>query len=112
MACDTMTRPGETKEQRSERAKVSTAALEAALTAGTVKLKIGPQGGIAFVGWDDKSRDGLTDACAFRRLTSKVSWALRQAVAKEEALTGRKVNQAAVNAGLHSHDGGKTWAKH
>jgi len=112
MACDTMTRPGETLEQRKERAKASTASLEAALAAGTVKLTIGPSGAIAFVGWDDKSRDGLTDACAFRRLTSKVSWALRQAVAKAESLSGRKVNQAAINAGLHSHDGGKTWAKH
>lgn len=112
MACDTMRRPGETVEQRKESAKASTARLEAALTAGTVKLTIGPQGAIAFVGWDAASRDGLTDACAFRRLTAKVSWPLRQAVAKAEALAGRKVDQASVNAGLHSHDGGKTWAKH
>lgn len=112
MACDTMRRPGETVDQRKARAQASTARLEAALTAGTVKLKIGPQGAIAFEGWDAASRDGLTDACGFRRLTAKVSWALRQAVAKAEALAGRKVDQAAVNAGLHSHDGGKTWAKH
>lgn len=94
---------------RESQIKGSLRRLEAALKGGTVKVNISPNGAVAFQGWKD--RDDVTDVCAFRRLTAEGSWELRQAVAKAEAMTGRKVNPNAVASGEHSHDGGGTWHK-
>jgi hypothetical protein len=33
----------------------------------------------------------------------------KQAIARAEQLAGRTVDRAALTAGHHSHDGGKTW---
>lgn len=81
--------------------KVALARLEQKLTTGAAKLVIGPNGAIAFQSWED--RDGVTDVCAYRTLSASNSWALRQAVAKAEAMSGRKVNANAVAAGTHAH---------
>ena len=112
MPCDTKLKAGETKEQRSARASAATVKLEAALTAGRASVRIGPTGAIAFVGWNEEERDGVADVCAYRRLVAKGSWALRQAVARAEATAGRKLNPQAIAAGVHSHDGGKSWGSH
>lgn len=109
MPCDTRIEPGITAAQRKETVKKALSRLEAALTAGRVKIKIGPNGAVAFDGWKPDDRDYVTDVCAYRTLTSNNSWALRQAVAKAEQLQGRKVNAHAVASGTHSHDGGETW---
>jgi hypothetical protein len=111
MPCDTRLKQGETPVQRKEVVKKAIGRLEAALTQGRVKVKVGANGAIAFEGWKPGERDDVSDVCAYRTLTAANSWALRQAVAKGEALAGRKVSSAAVNAGTHSHDGGITWAK-
>ena len=111
MPCDTRLKQGETIAQRGETIKKSLSRLEAALTKGNVKVKVGANGAIAFEGWKPGERDDVSDVCAYRTLTAQNSWALRQAVAKGEALAGRKVSSAAVNAGTHSHDGGLTWNK-
>lgn len=108
MPCDTVN-PTVLPVVRESQIKASLRRLEAALKGGVVKLNIGPNGAIAFQGWKD--RDDVTDVCAFRRLTAEGSWELRQAVAKAEAMTGRKVNANAVASGEHSHDGGDTWHK-
>lgn len=112
MPCDTKLKAGETKEQRSKRADEATVRLEKALTAGRAQVRIGPTGAVAFTGWEGEERDGVADVCAYRRLTAKGSWALRQAVARAEVAQGRKVSAQAVAAGIHSHDGGKTWGSH
>lgn len=83
--------------------------LEALLGAG-VTVVIGATGGIAFKGWTD--REGVSDLCAYRKLMSENSPALRKAVARAEVMAGRGVDQQALAAGLHSHDGGRTWGKH
>jgi hypothetical protein len=85
------------------------ARLEAALESGTVELVIGEQGAVAIDGWSQEDRNGLSDVCALRVLMADDSWALRQAMATAEAMSGRQVNIAAVSAGTHSHDGGSTW---
>lgn len=84
--------------------------LEAQLAAGTAQVVIGAQGSIAFKGWQD--RGGLADLCAYRRLLASNSPALRRAVMRAEAVSGRKVDARAIAAGQHSHDGGKTWGTH
>ncbi len=108
MACESMRRPNQTVAERKAAIKVALKKLEAQLTAGQVKVVIGPQGAVAFTGWMKEDSDGVVDACAYRTLTAEGSWALKQAVMKAEAMSGRKVNQGAVAAGYHTHDG-KTW---
>lgn len=92
------------------RVKSAIEKLDAALALGTVKVVVGASGSIAFKGWNTADRDGLADVCAFRRLGN--SPALRKALARAEALAGRKVDPRAINAGVHSHDGGSTWGTH
>lgn len=110
MPCDTRVIIGETKEQRKENIKKALTRLEAALTSGQAKVVVGPRGEVAFQGWKKEERDDVTDVCAIRTLTSSGSWAFRQALAKAEALAGRKMSQAQVSAGTHSHDDGRTWS--
>lgn len=101
----------QTSAQRKEEVKKALGRLEQALTAGRVKVKIGPNGALMFDGWKrDEDRGGVSDACAYRMLTASNSGPLRMAVAKAEALSGQKVNARTVASGLHSHDG-KTWGK-
>lgn len=85
--------------------------LEEYLARGTVKVVVGPQGAVAFQGWREQDRAGLGDVCAIRALTAESSFALRKAMATAEAASGRKVNLAQVGAGVHSHDGGRTWGR-
>jgi len=108
MACMGMRRRGQTVQQRAAEVKKAVKTLESKLQSGRVMVQIGPQGSVAFQGWGAEERDDVTDACAFRTLQSEGSWALKQAVARAEALAGRKVDLAAVAAGWHTHDG-KTW---
>lgn len=107
MPCDTQLRKGITRAAREAQVKAALAALEVALAAGKARAVIGPQGAVAFAGaWE---RDGVSDACAYRRLLSARSPALLRAVARAEATAGRQVDRRAIAAGHHSHDGGRTW---
>lgn len=110
MACFTMTKPNQTLVERSKEVAASLARLRRYIAAGQVQIVIGPNGAIGLNGWKD--RDDVTDVCAVRTLTAEGSWELRQAIAKAEAMTGRRVNMQATAAGWHSHDGGKTWGRH
>ena len=110
MACETRLREGQTFQQRVDQVKEALARLERYLATGSVKVTIAPNGAVAFGAWKD--RDDITDACAYRTLSFGNSWALKQAVLKAEQMSGRKVNPAAVAAGFHTHDAGRTWQKH
>lgn len=77
---------------------------------GTIKAIIGRAGGIAFKGWTDNA--DVSDLCAYRALTARNSPALRKALARAEVTAGRKLDAQAIAAGMHSHDGGKTWGTH
>ncbi len=107
MPCFTRIRKGVTVVQRQAQVKAAIASLEAQLEAKTVKLKVGPTGALAIDGWKD--RDDVTDVCAIRAMMTASSWAFRQALARAEALAGRKMDQKQVAAGVHSHDSGHTW---
>jgi hypothetical protein len=107
MPCDSIS----LTEQSKARQRDALRALAAALATGTAGVKVGPQGAIAFTGWKAE-REGLTDLCAFRRLSSANDPALRRALARAEAVAGRKVDPRAMAAGVHSHDGGGSWGTH
>jgi hypothetical protein len=74
-----------------------------------VQAKVGPQGAVTFIGLSDKDRDGLTDACIYRRIMASGSVAAKMAITRAEQMAGRTVNRAVVAQGIHSHDGGATW---
>lgn len=110
MACDTMRKPNQTIAERASEIETALRALKAALLSGKVQVKIAPNGAITFAGQYDRA--DLTDACTYRLLTYQNSPELRAAIARAEAMSGRKVNPRAIAAGHHSHDGGRTWDKH
>jgi hypothetical protein len=112
MACDTRLKPRQTISERAQEIREAIARLSSALAAGRVKINIGPQGAINFAGWDETSRDGVTDACAYRRILATGNAMARLAIARAEQMAGRSVNRQAVAQGHHSHDGGKTWHTH
>ena len=110
MPCD-VTRQSDRQTATEREGEVSDALgrLEEALRAGEVVVRVGPTGSVAFSGWE--ARSGMSDLCAYRRLATSGSEALRSALARAEATAGRQVDETAVAAGVHSHDGGKTWGK-
>ena len=102
----------QTIQERAAEVRKRVANLGKQLVAGTVKVKIGPQGAVAFVGWSDSERDGVTDACAYRRLMVSGTAQEKAAFARAEMLSGRAINRQVVGHGVHSHDGGHTWHGH
>ena len=113
MPCDTSRLPGQTLTERKQEIRATVDKLAKALAAGKIKPTIGPQGAVAFVGWEDRDRNRITDSCALARtlLTSGSALALN-AIQKAEMLAGRKVDRHQVAIGAHSHDGGKNWHSH
>lgn len=110
MPCDTRLKAGETIQQRAATVRRRTLELSEAIVAGRVRVKVGPQGAVAFEGWTE--RDGITDACAYRRLMSAGSALARAKIAQAEQLAGRSINRQVVGQGVHSHDGGLSWHDH
>lgn len=109
MACESRLRQGQTFVARVAEVEKALERLEQYLSTGTVRIGVGPNGAVSFIGWQD--RDDVMDVCAYRTLSAANSWALRQAVVKAEAMSGRKINPAAVAAGWHTHDH-KNWSTH
>lgn len=112
MPCDTRLKPKQTIQERAKEVRDAVQRLAEAIAAGRVQAKVGPQGAITFVGWDATSRDGITDACAYRRIMATGSALARMHIARAEQLAGRGVDRRVVGIGTHSHDGGKTWHSH
>jgi hypothetical protein len=108
MPCDTRLKANQTISQRKAEVVAAVEKLARGLAAGTVKAVVGKQGAIAFDGFD-KDRDGVTDACAYRRLMATGSALAKAAISRAEQMAGRSVDRQAVAHGHHSHDGGKTW---
>jgi hypothetical protein len=109
MPCDTRLKPKQTLQQRADEVRKAVAKLSEGLAAGRIKAKVGPQGAIAFEGFAEVERDGITDACAYRRLMVSGSPLARAKIAQAEQLAGRAVDRQALAHGHHSHDGGKSW---
>lgn len=114
MPCDTRlkTRNGrrQTISERKEEVLRSTERFIAGLKNGRVKVVVDKKtGAVAFSGLTEEERDGVTDACAYRRILVSGSQLAIQAIIRAEQLAGRPVNKRAIAAGVHSHDGGKSW---
>ena len=112
MPCDTTLKPNQTIQQRASEVRSVVDALSKRLLTGAAKVVIGPQGAVAFTGLSAAERDGVTDACAYRRLMATGSPLAKQAIARAEQLAGRRVDRRAVAVGAHSHDNGRTWHDH
>src|ERR1043166_4905943 len=109
MACEATLKPRQTVQQRAAEVRKVLSVVEKYLLARTVKVRVGPQGAIAFDGLSDSERDGVSDACIYRRLMSTGSALARQQIARAEQLAGRSVDRRVLAGGAHSHDGGRTW---
>jgi hypothetical protein len=112
MACDTRLKPRQTIQERAREVRAAVERLAAALASGRVRPVISAQGGVTFAGWDETSRDGVTDACAYRTIMNTGSAMSRALIERAEALAGRKIDRKVLASGHHSHDGGATWHKH
>jgi hypothetical protein len=112
MACETMRRPKQTVQERIAEVVKAIALLDAKLKKRQVKPVVNKAtGAITFAGWVE-GRDGLTDACAYRRIMATGSSLAKSEIIRAEQLAGRSVNRQALAAGVHSHDGGATWGTH
>jgi hypothetical protein len=109
MPCDTRLKRRQTIQQRAAEVRSVTERVSQGLTAGRIKAKVGPQGAIAFLGLTDEERDGVTDACVYRRLMVTGSALARAKIAQAEQMAGRTVDKQALAQGHHSHDGGVSW---
>ena len=112
MPCDTRLKPQQTITQRKNEVVKAVGRIQAGLINGRIKVKIGPKGEVAFAGVSEEERDGVTDACAYRRIMATGSAMARMELAKAEQLAGRPINRQLVGQGAHSHDGGHTWHDH
>lgn len=112
MPCDTKLKPQQTLKERVDEVRRVIEKLDRGLVAGRVKVKVGPQGAIAFDDLTAKERDGVTDACIYRRLMVSGSALAKAKIAQAEQLAGRTVDRKALAQGHHSHDGGATWHGH
>jgi hypothetical protein len=112
MPCDRKLKAGQSIKERAEEIRTVVERVVRKLAMGKVTAKVGPTGGIAFVGLDDSERDGVTDACMYRRVMATGSALAKAAIERAEALSGRAVDRHAVAHGHHSHDGGVTWHHH
>lgn len=109
MPCDGTIPQGMTAEDREAEVRAAVRRLEEALASGGVQVVVGANGAVAFRGWGAADRAGVSDVCAFRRLTQAGSWPLRIALARAEGAAGRHHDRDQIAAGTHSHDGGATW---
>jgi hypothetical protein len=112
MPCDRKLKPRQTISQRAAEIRAATERLSAALVAGRVQVKIGANGVPVFTGWDESSRDGLSDACAYRQIMATGTSLAKLAFEKAELMSGHRVNKQAIAQGVHSHDGGQTLHDH
>ena len=109
MPCNTRLKPRQTLDQRAVEVRAAAQRIDKLLAARQVTVKVGAQGAVTFIGLSDSDRDGLTDACIYRRIMASGSAAARQAITRAEQMAGRGVDRAVVARGVHSHDGGTTW---
>ena len=110
MPCETRLKPKQTIKERAAEVRAATERLNRKLAMGLVKPKVDrATGAIAFEGFADIERDGVTDACAYRRIMVSGSALAKAAIERAEALAGRSISREAITAGVHSHDGGETW---
>jgi hypothetical protein len=110
MPCFTKLRSGQNISDRKLEIRKAIEKLSYALARGQVKAFVGPQGAIAFQGWDERGRDGVTDACGYRMIMATGSALARAAIEKAETMAGRGVDRKVIGQGGHYH--GSTFHAH
>jgi hypothetical protein len=109
MPCDTWRSvPQQTLTERKKEIVATVEDLARKLARGQVKAVVGPQGAIAFEGWNginNAGKNGVTDACALRMVMAKGGSLARMEIAKAEAAAGRKLDMKVVASGVHAHGG-------
>lgn len=109
MPCDTWRAvPTQTLTERKKQIVETVEDLARKLARGQVKAVVGPQGAVAFEGWNgvnNAGKNGVTDACAYRRIMATGGALARQAIAKAEQAAGRTVDKKVVASGVHAHGG-------
>lgn len=109
MPCDTRLKARQTLKQRADEVRAAVAAIEEKIRARLVKPVVGKQGAVSFTGLSEADRDGVTDACIYRRIMATGGVHARLAIQQAERLAGRTVDRKVVAQGVHSHDGGQSW---
>lgn len=109
MACELRLRPRQTAAARTEEVREAAKRLAAGLTSGRVKAKVSKKGAIAFEGFTEDDRNGISDECAYRRIMSGSSQSAKLAILRAEQIAGVSVSKTVLASGVHSHDGGQTW---
>lgn len=109
MACETNLKPRQTIQQRATEVRAAVTKLDALLKKKKAKVVVGPKGEIAFVGWDGEERDGITDACAFRRIMVTGSSLAKMEIERAYLAAGKTINRQVIAQGGHTHDGGQNW---
>ena len=112
MTCYLTLAPQQTPAQRKAQVARSISAIEKAIADRRVQIKVGRQGAITFSGISEDDRAGLADACIYNTLVRTGSRAAQLAIQQAERVAGRSVDRSVVAAGVHSHDGGRTWSQH
>ena len=111
MPCDTYrAAPEQTLTQR----KTQVQEIMARVTVLLAKRQIKPvvdrkTGAITFDGIPSVLRQGVSDACIYRRLIAGRNPVAAAELQRAEAAAGRPVNRQALAQGIHSHDGGASW---
>jgi len=115
MVCDTRLRERQTLGERKEEVKKALTQLEKLIAAGKVSVRVGKEGigrgAVAFVGWADSERNGISDGCALRLLSISGSQLTKLKLAQAQQTAGVSINRQVIGQGVHSHDGGATWHK-
>jgi hypothetical protein len=110
MPCDTRLKPKQTISERAAEIRKAVLNIDRLLLRRAVRPVVDRvTGAIAFAGIPEDVRDGLTDACIFRRILATGSALARAEITRAEQMAGRGVNKQAVATGVHSHDGGRSW---
>ena len=109
MPCEGMRNRGQTLKQRIAEVSKIVERVNQMVAAGRVKVRVGLQGAVVFDGLTNEERDGVTDACIYRRMMVSGSALARMKIAQAEQLSGRMVDRRVIAQGVHSHDGGTTW---
>jgi hypothetical protein len=104
MPCDSYVPKNTTPVQRKKQIEEAVERLNKAIAAGQVTLVVDrATGAVGFKGESGLKSNGVSDACAFRKLQLSGSFAFKQALQKAEMQVGRKINEKAIDAGVHMH---------
>lgn len=109
MPCDTRLKKGQTISQRATEVRAVTNKVMSGILQSRIKIKVGPTGAVAFEGISEGEKDGVTDACIYRRIMVSGPATVKAAIERAAQMQGRTISRQAITAGHHSHDGGETW---